>query len=90
DGQALSGDGCFTAETKPLLQLKLQSPDLDLDKLQDLLPADLLSAGSGSSTTSADLPLDLAIELLIEQASMAGTVAREVRLLLGAPPDCDR
>lgn len=70
------------------MQLKLQSPDLDIDKLRDLLPADLLSANPGSPNASVDLPVDLAVELLAEQASMAGAVAREVRLLLGNQPDC--
>jgi hypothetical protein len=88
EGQLLSGTGCFSMQGKPLLQLQLQSPDLDLDKLQDLLPADLLSASSGSPNASADLPVDLAVELLAEQASMAGAEAREVRLLLGNQPDC--
>lgn len=88
EGQVLTGSGCFSMEAKPLLQLKLQSPDLDIDKLRDLLPADLLSANPGSPNASVDLPVDLAVELLAEQASMAGAVAREVRLLLGNQPDC--
>lgn len=88
EGQALAGSGCFSTEPKPRLQLKLQSSNLDLDKLQELLPDDLFASGSEPPSPSPDLPVDVAIELVAKQAIMAGVVATEARLVLGEQPDC--
>lgn len=86
--QALAGSGCFSLEPKPRLQLKLQSSVLDLDTLKVLIPDDWLTTGPEPSTVDPDLPVDFAVELVVKQATMAGVVAREVRLLLGGEPNC--
>ncbi len=88
DGQLLVGAGCLETNDPVRLQLQLQAEQLNLDAVQDLLPVQLLTGGSETESTLQDLPLQLAIELKATQASAAGAVAKEVRLLLGDKPDC--
>jgi len=87
-GQVLSGNGCFSLEAKPRLQLQLHAQALELDVLQDFLPSGLATAGADPAATDVDLPFDLAIEVVAERASMGGAVASEVRLVLGEQPNC--
>lgn len=96
DGQQLDGTGCFSTTGEPLLQLQLQAKQLDLDALQDLLPASLFPVGpdvDGDEVTlevseDSEFPLQLAVALSAAQLSWSGTTASSVRLLIGAEPDC--
>lgn len=88
DGQELAGSGCLETSDPVLLQLQLHADQLDVDALQELLPANLLPESNETETGSMVLPLQLAVELKAVQAHISGAVARDVRLLLGSAPDC--
>ncbi|MDZ4730566.1 MAG: hypothetical protein SH820_11560 [Xanthomonadales bacterium] len=88
DGQELVGSGCLETSDPVLLQLQLHTNQLDVDALQELLPANLLPASNDKDSASLDLPLQLAIVLNADQATMSGAIGRDVRLLLGSEPDC--
>jgi hypothetical protein len=88
DGQELIGSGCFHTGDEMLLQLLMRAGQLDLDSLQDMLPADLLTGSAETGSVSADLPFQLALVLQAEQARMSGAIAKDVRLQLGNKPDC--
>lgn len=88
DNQELHGSGCLSTGGETLLQLHLRANQLDLDALQKLLPAELLSQDAGADSVDLALPLQLAIVLEAAQITLSGAKAREVRLLLGPEPDC--
>ncbi len=96
DGQELLGSGCLSLAGEPLLQLQLQAIQLDLDVLQEMVPAGLLPNGKGieageisrESSGELDLPIELAIALSAEQLRMSGAIAQNVHLLVGDEPDC--
>jgi len=96
DGQILEGSGCFSTFTKPLLQMQLDAQALDLDALQGLLPEQLMPASPAGETGLpqpdnpglTDLPVELKIRLSARQLNWSGAIAREVKLQLGAEPDC--
>ncbi len=88
DGQQLAGSGCLNMADDVLLQLHLHAKQLDLDAVQELLPAEFLSEGTEGDSPELALPLQLGLVLKADQITLAGAEARDVRLLLGREPDC--
>jgi hypothetical protein len=81
--QIVQGAGCFGTKPRPLLQLTLQSEQLDIDAIRERLPAQ-----DDAGTDSAEWPFDLAILLKAATLQSEEVIAHDVQLLVGAEPDC--
>jgi hypothetical protein len=79
-GQSISGSGCLKLADSPSLHLLLGAETLDLDRIYSL---DLPQRGDGT-----ELPLDLAVELRIEEARFAGAKASDLVVAAGPEPAC--
>lgn len=89
DGQSVMGKGCFSTEDLPVVQLQLRSARLDLDALSSILPSELLASDQdGGIPSELDSPINLRVELLVEELKLDNAIARDVRLLLGSEPAC--
>ncbi len=88
DGQHLAGQGCLSLDERVRLQAQLHSAELDLDRLQSLLPQGLVPDTENPTDAGNPLPFDLAVELRVDKARVSGAEATDVHVLLGTPPDC--
>jgi hypothetical protein len=88
-GQRIEGSGCLDTLGGTGLQLELTASQLDLDALQEWVPEGV--AGQEGSTPYAGFsaPFPLAIRLHVDDARVAGAVARDVNLLIGELPECE-
>jgi hypothetical protein len=85
--QRLSGHGCLRTGAEPSLHLDLEAAMIDLDRLQPWLPNDG-GSGSGIGPVNLDLPLELNIQLLVDELRSGNVVARRVAMATGGQPDC--
>lgn len=81
DEVALSGSGCLLSGEPPLLALSLSGDEVDLDRLRKWLP-------DSSGGAQPELPVDVAVEIRLGAARLAGATAEGVRVLVGSAPHC--
>lgn len=79
-GQVASGKGCMVWADVPALKLILDSDELDLDKLQTLIPE--------SKGEAVSLPVDIEISLSIAKARLEGAEAVDTKVIIGREPTC--
>ena len=79
-GQVITGKGCIGLAEKPVLNLMLESEELDLDKLYSLVPE--------TEGESSELAVEPAIHIQVGAARFSGAEATGVDVLIGGAPDC--
>jgi len=81
-GQEISGKGCVLMADSPSVNLLLESPQLNLGELYQLLPE--------SEEGASELPLELSVHLKVGKAHYAGAEAIDLDVLVGEAPDCTK
>lgn len=79
-GQAATGKGCVVWADAPALKLILDSDELDLDKLQSLVPE--------TKSEGMNLPVDLEIVFSIAKARFEVAEAVDMKVIIGREPTC--
>ena len=90
DEHVIRGDGCLLLLEPPALHLDMKAPSMELGDLT-LLVEKWAAPGAEfkDSPESADeLPIELAVRLVIDQASYDDALAEGVRITAGSAPNC--
>ncbi len=101
DDQRIGGRGCLLDDSPPRLNLELAAAVLDIEALAALAekwrvpragPVEVVESGrvgtTSGGTTTDELPVSLAVRLLVERATYGDVVATGARLNVGDPPGC--